>query len=102
MRNSGLLLLLLLALVSCREEKVPYQGKCVCDCSVDKRPCAPATFTYCDAKNRTAYYEELISGKCKEYETEMSYFGCALADVGQPGEPSAKITTTGVSDACLD
>ena len=93
--DSFLLVAALLAGYGCggAVKQVPYYAECHCDCAAELRPCATRGMIDCDLDGQASRYEEFFKASCKDYEVAKGYFNCALIDVGQPGEPSSKVTS---------
>jgi len=94
-------LLMLATAISCDGEpkQVPYYGECHCECAAELQPCTTSGRVYCDVEGMTAYYEARLADRCKEFGIDKGYFNCALVDVGEPGEPSSKVTSLNPVDA---
>lgn len=95
---------LLIASGACHDEPkaIPYYSECQCECSAAQQPCVTRAIVYCDVAGQTAHYEQFLSALCADYQTKAQYFNCALADVGQPGEPSKQVTSILPFEPCDD
>lgn len=78
---------------SAKQKQLPYYSECHCECAVELQPCATRGMIDCDVEGQTARYEQFFRSSCEDYEAAKGYFNCKLIDVGQPGEPSTKVTS---------
>lgn len=95
MRSSVVVFAWLATVLGCGGDpkQVPYYGECHCECAVELQPCATRGMIDCDVEGRTAHYEQFFTASCADFESAKGYFNCGLVDVGQPGEPSPKVTS---------
>lgn len=102
MRSRLLWVVMMISFGACHDapKVVPYYSECHCECSAAQQPCVTRAIVYCDVEGQAARYEEFLGKLCEDYEAQAGYFNCALADVGQPGESSSKITSILPFDPC--